>query len=170
MVDMKDDSTEDGGSGIVTPCIEGGGVRRADGPEKVPPANQGSAGGRGSHIAGRAAARRPAFLASRLRDLLEARGWTQSDLAEAAGIGRVAVSRYVNGRREPRAETVAVIASALGVNPADLVGEWGYIDDRAGESIDRAVDLVIAHIDELSLRQREAIALALARCGADRGR
>ena len=109
------------------------------------------------------APRKTMFLADRLRDMLAARGWTQTDLAERAGLTHAAVNRYVNGRREPRAETVAAIAEALDVNPADLIGDWGYIDEGALESVGRAVDLVVAHIDDLTLAQREAIALALAR-------
>lgn len=119
--------------------------------------------GRAARVGNLPAPRKTMFLADHLRDMLAARGWTQADLADHTGLTRAAVNRYVNGRREPRAETVAAIAEALGVNPADLIGDWGYIDEGALESVGRAVDLVVAHIDDLTLAQREAIALALAR-------
>lgn len=120
--------------------------------------------GRPSREGNLPAPRKTMFLADRLRDMLAVRGWTQTDLAERAGLTHAAVNRYVNGRREPRAETVAAIGEALDVNPADLIGDWGYIDDEGAlESVGRAVDLVVAHIDDLTLAQREAIALALAR-------
>lgn len=110
-----------------------------------------------------AAPRKHVFMAERLRAMLDARGWSQTDLAERAGLTPASVNRYVNGSREPRAETIAAIADALGAKPSDLIGDWGYIDERAVDDIGRAVDLVAARIDDLTLPQREAIALALAR-------
>ena len=47
---------------------------------------------------------------------------SQKELAEAACLTPAAVSRYVNGEREPRALTVAALADVLGVKPLDIIG------------------------------------------------
>lgn len=58
----------------------------------------------------------------RLRAARTKQGWSQNDLAVASGIEKPRLSRYENGWVEPRLSTVEVIADALGVNPAALVG------------------------------------------------
>jgi transcriptional regulator with XRE-family HTH domain len=50
-----------------------------------------------------------------LRRLRRLRGWTQGELAEAAGVGRATITRLERGLREPRPGTMARIARALGV-------------------------------------------------------
>ena len=44
-----------------------------------------------------------------------ARGMTQAELAEAAGVTQAALSRYENGMREPNDESLESLAQALGV-------------------------------------------------------
>lgn len=80
------------------------------------------------------------------------------EIGIVSGDGEVVLER----RYKPQ-HTESWDGAALDVNPADLIGDWGYIDEGALESVGRAVDLVVAHIDDLTLAQREAIALALAR-------
>jgi transcriptional regulator with XRE-family HTH domain len=50
-----------------------------------------------------------------------ARGWTQEDLAERAGLASVQVSRIERGQREVRLTTFIRLVRALGVAPADLL-------------------------------------------------
>lgn len=59
----------------------------------------------------------------RVRELREAKGWTQAQLAEAAGIARVpTISDYESGRiQRPDLETLDRIAKALGVDPGFLL-------------------------------------------------
>ena len=45
---------------------------------------------------------------------MDAKGWTQADLAEAVGITQSAVSYILNGR-DSRWSTVCAIAKALGI-------------------------------------------------------
>jgi transcriptional regulator with XRE-family HTH domain len=45
------------------------------------------------------------------------RGWSQSELATAAGLGASAVSRYESGAQEPSRRTFDRIAAAVGVRP-----------------------------------------------------
>ena len=56
-----------------------------------------------------------------LRELRGAAGLRQGDVAAAAGLSESAVSHLEAGRRAPRPGTVAALAWALGVVPADLV-------------------------------------------------
>lgn len=60
-------------------------------------------------------------LGSRIRQLREAAGMTQGELAAAAGIGRVTLVRIENGEQSPRYETLAALARAIGRPMAELV-------------------------------------------------
>lgn len=57
----------------------------------------------------------------RLMQMIVDRGWRQSDLARAAGVGRDSISCYVNGRMFPTPKNLSLIASALKVKPEDLI-------------------------------------------------
>ena len=57
----------------------------------------------------------------RLRELRESRFLTQEELAKAAGITVITVSRIERGVAEARLRTVRKLAAALGVEPAELV-------------------------------------------------
>jgi len=61
------------------------------------------------------------FLGKRIRTIREAAGMTQSELATAAGIGRVTEVRIESGEQSPRYETLVAIARALGRPVADLI-------------------------------------------------
>lgn len=50
-----------------------------------------------------------------------ARGWTQEELSERLGMTQAALSRYENELREPTAEILARMASAVGVVPEILL-------------------------------------------------
>jgi transcriptional regulator with XRE-family HTH domain len=52
----------------------------------------------------------------RLRELREAAGLTQRDLADKIGVHVDAVARWEQGRREPSWATVLALAEALGVD------------------------------------------------------
>jgi transcriptional regulator with XRE-family HTH domain len=54
--------------------------------------------------------------AARLRELREARGWTQQDLAGRAGVSAISVTRYESGGRVPDFDAVLALAGALGVD------------------------------------------------------
>jgi transcriptional regulator with XRE-family HTH domain len=57
----------------------------------------------------------------RIRQLREARGWSQDELSNAAGLHRTHISLIENAKREVQLDTVEKLASALGVDPADLL-------------------------------------------------
>ena len=61
----------------------------------------------------------------RLRQLREARGINQEDLARLLGLTRATVSRYENGDQQIRADELPGIADKLGVHPAEFFLEPG---------------------------------------------
>jgi len=58
--------------------------------------------------------------AKRLRQLMEAKGLTQAQLADTVGIGQPAVSMILNRSCRPQRKTVLRFAEALGVSPDHL--------------------------------------------------
>jgi transcriptional regulator with XRE-family HTH domain len=60
---------------------------------------------------------RPEWFAGRLRELREARGWTQHQLAGAAGVTAAAVKCIEQGRNRPVWDTVVALCRALAVRP-----------------------------------------------------
>jgi transcriptional regulator with XRE-family HTH domain len=82
--------------------------------------------------------------ARRLRGMLSERGWTQADLARSAavhmpggkGVAPHFVSKYLAGRSLPRAERLAAICRALGVEPAELLPRRGVRRARNPSSVE----------------------------------
>ena len=61
-------------------------------------------------------------LAQRLAEGLEIRNMKQIELSEKTGISRGAISSYLTGRWEPKQNNIYLIAKALNVNEAWLMG------------------------------------------------
>lgn len=57
----------------------------------------------------------------RLYALMLSKGWTQSELARQADLPRDSVSTYVRGKSLPTPVSLEKLASALGVEPAELM-------------------------------------------------
>ena len=53
-------------------------------------------------------------------------GWTQQELADRAGVSRVAVSHIEAGLREPGERTVALLAGIFKLEPWELVAGTSY--------------------------------------------
>jgi transcriptional regulator with XRE-family HTH domain len=60
------------------------------------------------------------FLGNRVSALRHKAKLTQAELCVRVGITQVGLSLIENGRSWPKAETLAKLASALGVTPAEL--------------------------------------------------
>ena len=58
---------------------------------------------------------------TRLREVRELRGWSQSKLAEESDVSRDGISNYETGHREAWPSTAKKLADALGVEISDLV-------------------------------------------------
>src|SRR5215470_15197978 len=59
---------------------------------------------------------RPEWFAGRLKELREGKGWTQRQLAEAAGLAVAGVQNIEQGRTYPEWPTVLALCQALGVS------------------------------------------------------
>jgi transcriptional regulator with XRE-family HTH domain len=57
----------------------------------------------------------------RVRELREAKGWTQEELGFRSGLHRNYVGGLERGERNVGIETVAKLAAALGVRPSELL-------------------------------------------------
>ena len=64
-------------------------------------------------------------LAENIRRFRKAKGWSQEFLAGEAGVHRTYVSQVERCSRNPTIQTVAVLASALGVAAYRLLKEGG---------------------------------------------
>ena len=60
-------------------------------------------------------------LGQNVRQLREAKGWSQEDYADRAGIHRTYVSDIERGRRNPTITVVERLAQPLGVTPGSLL-------------------------------------------------
>jgi transcriptional regulator with XRE-family HTH domain len=58
-----------------------------------------------------------------IRLLRRRKGWTQRDLAQAAGVTQTTIVRLEKGKRGAMISTIRKVAEALGVPPAELLGE-----------------------------------------------
>ena len=59
---------------------------------------------------------RPEWFAGRLKELREAKGWTQRQLAETAGLALAGVQNLEQGRTYPEWPTVLALCQAFGVS------------------------------------------------------
>lgn len=78
-----------------------------------------------------------ATLGHRIRHFRVRRGMTLDDLGAAAGVAASQLSLIENGKREPRVTLLSSLASALGVQPADLLSTEPP-DERAALEIELA--------------------------------
>ena len=57
----------------------------------------------------------------RIKELIDGKGWTQSDLARVSSLPRDSISVYVRGKSLPLPDSLAKLCNALGVKPEDLL-------------------------------------------------
>lgn len=72
------------------------------------------------------------YFGQQVRELRAERGWSQAELAEAAGTSEEWVRRIERGARSPSFDTVEAISSALGVPPARLFVGYNAHEPRWG--------------------------------------
>ena len=75
---------------------------------------------------------------SRLQDLLDDRGWSQSALARATGLSQAVISKYLLGKSEPGARELGQIADAFGVTMDVL---WRGVKTDTQSNSDAAIEL-----------------------------
>ncbi len=109
----------------------------------------------------------------KLRQIIQASGKSQKELAAAAGITEVTLSRWVQGKREPREQEFARLAKVLGVPLSEfneltskeptpeewkqraLTAEAALAKIREGQHVD--VDLNGMDAEEYLARLRESM-------------
>lgn len=74
----------------------------------------------------------------RIKEALALRGMTAADLSRKTGIGKGLISRYLHGEVVPKQSKIAVIARALEVSPAWLLG---YDVNMKGELLQPQIEL-----------------------------
>lgn len=98
------------------------------------------------------------ILGERIATLLRSCNMTQRELAERVGATESAVSKYVNGTREPRAEVLANIATALGTTVEYLLGNNEGIKTAYGT----IYDLCARHAPQMSTEERNKLIVTIA--------
>ena len=74
----------------------------------------------------------------RLRKALDDRGMSASELANRSGLNKGAISRYLHGTVIPKQSAVGIMARALGVSPAWLLG---FNVNEDGSAVEAQLDL-----------------------------
>jgi transcriptional regulator with XRE-family HTH domain len=102
----------------------------------------------------------PNSIAERIRDLRQAKSWSQERLADEAGLSTNAISRIERGDRGPRLETVAQIATALNMPLSKLVdfGEPAPRSSRAKDDLTRSGEQLL---EKLSPELTKAVIAAI---------
>jgi len=57
----------------------------------------------------------PMLTGQKLRAIRHLRGWSQSELAERAGLSPVSIATFESGKSDMRASTIAKLCEAMGV-------------------------------------------------------
>ena len=94
----------------------------------------------------------------RVMQMMKQKDVTQREFAEMSGVTEAAMSRYMRGERQPRAEVVANMATALGVTSDYLLGRE---EDKS--ELAQAMRLVARNVDGIP----EKVRLELIRLLAD---
>ena len=84
--------------------------------------------------------------AKRLIDSMNSKGISAQELSNKSGVGKSAISHYINGNNEPRSVNAGKMADVLGVNPMWLMGFDEDIVEK--NSADAKLDSVIAKMDD----------------------
>lgn len=94
-----------------------------------------------------------------LKILRKEKGLTQTQLANAVGIGRQAYAYYEKGEREPSPETLCKFADFFGVTVDELLGRTPQLFDDARvpkTEVQELFDQLTAHQKDLVLERMRA--------------
>ena len=61
-------------------------------------------------------------IGKKIQEMLEIKGMSRKELAEASGLTEAAISRYITGSRVPKSISLSAIAKALDVSSDELLG------------------------------------------------
>lgn len=85
------------------------------------------------------------ILIERIKKLLNEKSMTQADLARLSGIRNSSISDYLSGKYEPKQDKIALIAKALNVSAAWLMGV-DYINNSESTTQGYYTDPEVAEI------------------------
>lgn len=94
----------------------------------------------------------------RLTERMDELDFRQADLAEKTGLSKSRISHYINGRYEAKQEALYLIAKALNVNEAWLMGHDVPKDRNITES---DISVEVRLLDQISLRFGKSAVQAL---------
>lgn len=75
-------------------------------------------------------------LSQRIYELRKEKGWTQQELAKAAGLAKPLISMLETGERHPSDEVLKKLCEAFGVKESDILNE--DVKNKALEEIKKA--------------------------------
>ena len=72
------------------------------------------------------------------------RGWSQQEVADRAGLNKMTISQYENGKRKPSFEVIEALAVILNVDLIYLMGFTDQIEKPAGDETAPAANKFLA--------------------------
>lgn len=64
-----------------------------------------------------------------LKELRDAKGWSQEELSAKSNVGRTVISQFENGEKRPKPSTIMKLANALGCTYSEIFsGKSNYYD------------------------------------------
>ena len=72
------------------------------------------------------------------------RGWSQQEVADRAGLNKMTISQYENGKRKPSFEVIEALAEIFHVDMNYLLGYTAQIETPAGDETDPAANTFLA--------------------------
>lgn len=98
-------------------------------------------------------------LGEKLAILLKENNMNQKELAEKVETTEMTISRYVRDERQPKAEVLSKIASALNTTTDDLLSRGGFEGDEAEfEKIHR---LIARNASKMSVEKKQRLIATL---------
>lgn len=101
------------------------------------------------------------FFPSRLRQALQEANITQSELSKITGLPKSGISQYLSGIYEPKQKAIYLIAKALNVSEAFLMGLDEHLSTHTQELIKKYTalnnegqDKINEYMDDLSMNPR----------------
>lgn len=75
-----------------------------------------------------------------IRATRKRRGWTQEELAEAAGVGRSTIIRWEKGETRPEPQQLRAVANVLGIPLEEAYAATGWWPPEPGDTPSRTLE------------------------------
>ena len=97
----------------------------------------------------------PKGLGDFLQKRIEEKGWSNREAARRAGIGSGTISRLLREEKQPRAETLKALATALDVEETRLLYLAGLLDELPTSDLDQSAAYIARRLTQLPVEIRE---------------